>query len=257
MAVDSAYQYQQIIDQKNQLAKTLNELDAANKELEAFSYSVSHDLRAPLRAIDGFSKIFLEDYTDKLDDEGKRVLNVIRSNTNKMGALITDLLEFSRLGRKETKLSDINMNELANSAFEELKLITPNRKLEFNIKTLPSAYGDYSMIHQIFTNLLSNAIKFTEPKETAVIEVGSKEEKEENIYYVKDNGVGFDMKYVDKLFGVFQRLHSTEEFEGTGVGLALIKRIVDKHGGRVWAEGKVNEGATFYFTLPIKGEKND
>jgi len=232
-------------------------LEAVNKELEAFSYSVSHDLRAPLRAIDGFSKIFLEDYSDKLGDEGKRVLSVIRSNTNKMGELINDLLEFSRLGRKEMRVSDINMDILVRTVFKELKLSILRRKMKFNVRTIPSTFGDRAMIQEVFVNLLSNAIKFTEPKETAIIEVGSKEEKEENIYYVKDNGVGFDMKYVDKLFGVFQRLHAADEFKGTGVGLALVKRIIERHGGRVWAEGKVNEGATFYFTLPKKGEKKE
>ena len=256
LAVDNAYQYQQILDQKNQLDITLNELDAANKELEAFSYSVSHDLRAPLRAIDGFSKIFLEDYTDKLDDEGKRVLNVIRSNTNKMGTLIDDILEFSRIGRKEMRMSDINMEGLAENVFKELKLTTPNRKLKFNIKSLLSAFADYSMIRIVLVNLISNAVKFTKTQEIPIIEIGSHEEDGENVYYVKDNGSGFDMKYVYKLFGVFQRLHSSEEFEGTGVGLALVKRIIDKHGGRVWADGEVNEGATFYFTLPKIGGKN-
>jgi PAS domain S-box-containing protein len=228
------------------------QLEAANKELEAFSYSVSHDLRAPLRAIDGFSRIILEDYPDKLDDEGKRFLNIIRTNTQKMGQLIDDLLAFSRLGRQEMNLSDIGMAELAKGVFEEIKPAGTERALQFNINSLPIAQGDHSLMKQVFANLLINAIKFTRPKENSVIEVGGSNEGDKNIYYVKDNGVGFDMQYVNKLFGVFQQLHSSEEFEGTGVGLAIVQRIIHRHGGRVWAEGKVGEGATFYFTLPRK-----
>jgi PAS domain S-box-containing protein len=228
------------------------QLEAANKELEAFSYSVSHDLRAPLRAIDGFSRVILEDYLDKLDDEGKRVLNIIRSNTKKMGQLIDDLLVFSRLGRQELRASGIDMGELAKAVSEELKFAVPERKLKFTINTLIPTQGDQAMIRQVFVNLLSNAIKFTKPKEGAVIEVDGRSEGNENVYTVKDNGVGFDMQYVGKLFGVFQRLHSAEEFEGTGVGLAIVQRIIHRHGGRVWAEGKVGEGATLYFSLPAK-----
>jgi len=228
------------------------QLEAANKELEAFSYSVSHDLRAPLRAIDGFSRVVLEDYIDKLDDEGKRFLNIIRGNTKKMGQLIDDLLEFSRLGRQEIRTSGIDMGKLAKAVSEELKLAVPERKLKFTINTLIPAQGDQAMIRQVFVNLLSNAVKFTRPKERAVIEVDGRSEGNENVYTVKDNGVGFDMQYVNKLFGVFQRLHSSEEFEGTGVGLAIVQRIIHRHGGRVWAEGKVGEGATFYFSLPAK-----
>lgn len=228
------------------------QLEAANKELEAFSYSVSHDLRAPLRAIDGFSRVVLEDYIDKLDDEGKRYLNIIGSNTKKMGQLIDDLLVFSRLGRQELRASGIDMGKLAKAVSEELKLAAPERKLEFTINTLIPAQGDQAMIRQVFFNLLSNAVKFTRPKERAVIEVDGRSEGNENVYTVKDNGVGFDMQYVNKLFGVFQRLHSSEEFEGTGVGLAIVQRIIHRHGGRVWAGGKVGEGATFYFSLPRK-----
>jgi len=226
------------------------QLEAANKELEAFSYSVSHDLRAPIRAIDGFSRMLFEDYSDKLEEDGKCKLNVILSNTRNMGQLIDDLLSFSRLGRQDIKLSHIDIAGLVKAVFEELKTNTLKRTLQLNINTLPPTNGDRAMIHQIFVNLLSNAIKFTSIRENPVIEVGSRVEGEENIYYVRDNGVGFDMQYVNKLFGVFQRLHRQDEFEGTGVGLALVQRIIQRHGGRVWAEGKVNEGATFYFTLP-------
>ncbi len=224
-------------------------LEASNKELEAFSYSVSHDLRAPLRAIDGFSHMLLDDYTDKLDAEGRRRLDVIRSSTQKMGQLIDDLLAFSRMGRREITQSDIDMAGLARAVGEELRTAIPERILQFTVNTLPPARGDQSMVRQVFANLLSNAVKFTRPREAAIIEVGGRADEGENVYYVRDNGVGFDMQYVNKLFGVFSRLHSVEEFEGTGVGLALVQRIIHRHGGRVWAEGKVNEGATFYFTL--------
>jgi PAS domain S-box-containing protein len=228
------------------------QFEAANKELEAFSYSVSHDLRAPLRAIDGFSHVMVEDYKDKLDDEGKRVLKIIQENTHRMGELIDDLLTFSRTGRQELRMSKIEMDTLARTVFEELKAATFERTIQFTIKPLPLVHGDQVMIRQVFVNLLSNAIKFTRPGETADIEVGGCIEENENIYYIKDNGVGFDMQYAGKLFSVFQRLHSESEFEGTGVGLAIVKRIIYRHGGRVWAEGKINEGATFYFTLPKK-----
>jgi signal transduction histidine kinase len=231
------------------------QLEAANKELEAFSYSVSHDLRAPLRAIDGFSRILLEDCGDKLDGEGKRFLSIIRSNTQKMGQLIDDLLVFLRLGRQEINLSEISMDKMAKSVFDELRATVPEKTLQLDIKTPPSAHGDRPMIRQVLVNLLSNAVKFTRPKETAMIEVGGLNEGDENVYYVKDNGVGFNMQYVDKLFGVFQRLHSASEFEGTGVGLAIVQRIIHRHSGRVWAEGKVGEGATFFFTLPRKDNR--
>ncbi len=229
------------------------QFEAANKELEAFSYSVSHDLRAPLRAIDGFSRILFEDYSDRLDDEGRRILNIIQQNTQNMGQLIDDLLAFSRLGRQGIKLSNIDIAAIAKAVFRELRP-DEDETLQLNINTLPSAYGDRAMIHRVFINLLSNAIKFTKPKGKGIIEIGGWIEGKESIYYVRDNGVGFDMQYVDKLFGVFQRLHRQEEFEGTGVGLAIVKRVIHRHGGRVWAEGKVGEGATFYFTLPRKEE---
>ena len=243
---------EEILKLNRELEQHIIQLGEANKELEAFSYSVSHDLRAPLRAIDGFSNIFLKKHEDKLDEEGKRVMNIIRINTQKMGELIDNLLTLSRLGRKEMVLSDINMCELAKDVYEELRATVPGRILQFNIKSLPVAIGDIKLIRQVFVNLLANAIKFTRSREIAVIEVRGRSEKNEIIYYVKDNGAGFDMQYSDQLFGVFQRLHSEKEFEGTGVGLAIIQRIIHRHGGRVWAEGKVDEGATFYFTLPIK-----
>ncbi|HXU93729.1 MAG TPA: MASE3 domain-containing protein [Gallionella sp.] len=241
---------------KNELEVRVQErtaqLAAANQELEAFSYSVSHDLRTPLRAIDGFSGILLEDYADKLDDEGKRLLNVVRDNTVRMGQLIDDILKFSRAGRLELSYSDIDMEELARSVYDELQPAIAGHEVRVEIEHLPSARGDRAMMRQVFVNLLSNAIKFTRTKDAARIKVGCSVEGNEAIYFVQDNGVGFDMQYVGKLFGVFQRLHGITEFEGTGIGLAIVKRVITRHGGRVWAEGKVGEGATIYFALPVK-----
>ena len=226
------------------------QLEQANKELEAFSYSVSHDLRAPLRAIDGFSRMLLEDYSDKIDVDGRRLLEVVRKNAQNMGHLIDDLLALSRLGRKTVDAAPIDMRELATSVVEELNGSATTRKSDFKIRNIPSASGDRALMRQVFVNLLSNAKKYSSLKDEPVIEVGGNTQNGNHIYYVKDNGAGFDMKYANKLFGVFQRLHGPEEFEGTGVGLAIVQRIIQRHGGKVWAEGKVNEGATFYFTLP-------
>jgi len=228
------------------------QLETANKELEGLVYSISHDLRVPLRAIDGFSQQVLKRYEDKLDDEGKRYLNVVRNNTKKMSQLIDDILAFSRMGRQGLSVSEVNMEKLAYSVFDELKSALAGREIAIEIKALPFCHGDPSMLRQVWVNLLGNAIKFTLQKEVALVEVGGYAEGAENVYYVKDNGAGFDMRYADKLFGIFQRLHRVEEFEGTGIGLAIVNRIVKRHGGRLWAEGKVNEGATFYFTLPYK-----
>lgn len=232
------------------LKRRATELAAINKELEAFSYSVSHDLRTPLIAIGGFSQLLLEKYSSHLDEKGQQFLNMIRTKTQNMSQLIDDILAFCHLSRREVKSSDINMGELAKAIFEELRLIHPERHLLWNIKPLPAARGDHAMIRQVFVNLLSNAIKFTKPKGTAVIEIGGRVEEGRNIYYVKDNGVGFDIQESNKLFNVFQRLHGTDEFEGTGIGLAIVDRIIQRHNGQVWAEGKVNEGAIFFFTLP-------
>jgi PAS domain S-box-containing protein len=232
------------------LEKRTVQLEETNKELEAFSYSVSHDLRTPLRAIDGFSRILLEDHSEKLDADGARVLNVIRSNTQNMSRLIDDLLAFSRLGRKQVDRSSINMKELAADVSRQLNLATTEKTIRFNLGSLPPAYGDPALIRQVFVNLLSNAAKYSKTKDAPVIDVGACRENGEQVYYVKDNGIGFDMSHANKLFGVFQRLHSAEEFEGTGVGLAIVQRIIHRHGGRVWADGRVNEGATFYFSLP-------
>ncbi|MDO8464405.1 MAG: PAS domain S-box protein [Gallionella sp.] len=226
-------------------------LQAANKDMESFSYSISHDLRAPLRAINGFSKILQEDYVGRLDDEGRRLLHVVSDNAQKMGELIDDILAFSRAGRNEIARSAIDMKNLVAGVWEELKPDMAGRDVHLEIGDMPPAEGDPAMIHQVVFNLLSNAVKFTQHRADAQIEVGGHADEHETVYHIEDNGVGFDMQYADKLFGVFQRLHGVDEFEGTGIGLAIVKRIVTKHGGRVWAEGRVGEGATIYFALPI------
>jgi light-regulated signal transduction histidine kinase (bacteriophytochrome) len=229
-------------------AKTL--LESVNKELEAFSYSVSHDLRAPLRAIAGFSQAAVEDCGPQLDEEGRRYLQIIQENANNMGQLIDDLLTFSRLGRQQMTGAYIDMGAMAKTVFEELASLTPDRRIEFAVGSVPPAHGDKALIRQVFVNLISNAIKFTRGTQRGLIELGYLADADGGAYYIKDNGAGFDMRYANKLFGVFQRLHPLTEFEGTGVGLALVHRIITRHGGRIWAEGQVGQGATFYFTLP-------
>ncbi|GIK40069.1 MAG: hypothetical protein BroJett011_39020 [Chloroflexota bacterium] len=226
------------------------QLEAANKELEAFSYSVSHDLRAPLRAIDGYTRILVEDYQAALDAEGKHACAVIRHQTKRMGELIDDLLAFSRLGRAQMQTTSIDMAALVASVFQELTAPQDRERLDFQVTALPPAAGDPAMIRQVWINLLSNALKFSANRERAVIAVNGRSEAAENIYWVSDNGAGFDMQYADKLFGVFQRLHSEQEFAGTGVGLAIVQRVIHRHGGRVWVEGAVDQGATFSFSLP-------
>lgn len=232
--------------------QALDRIKNLDQELEAFSYSISHDLRAPLRSIDGYSKILQEDYADRLDDEGRRVLNVIMNNARRMGKLIDDLLDFSRLGRKEIQPSRVDMTAMVNNIVSELVRREPGRKIEMKVEKLDSAIADAEMIRTVWFNLLENAFKFTGKKDTALIEIRSSDTPEGEVcYQVKDNGVGFDMQYAPKLFGVFQRLHKIQDFPGTGVGLAIVKRIVSRHGGRVWTDARLNEGAIFYFTLPI------
>ncbi len=235
------------------LERRAGELEAANKELEAFSYSVSHDLRAPLRSIDGFSRIVEEEYGGRLDDEGRRLLRVVRDNTHKMAQLIDDLLAFSRSARHPLQPSRIDMGALARSVYEELVPAETRARCEFTVGALPCAVGDAAMIRQVWANLLSNAVKFSAPASRPAITVTSRVDGDEIVYAVSDNGVGFDMTYASKLFGVFQRLHPARDFEGTGVGLALVQRIVHRHGGRVWADGAVGKGATFSFALPASG----
>jgi PAS domain S-box-containing protein len=220
-----------------------------NKELESFSYSVSHDLRSPLRAINGYTNMLKTNFETQVDPEANRLMNNIVRNANKMGLLIDDLLTFSRVGRRELVKVNISMHSLVQGICLELQAEVPDRNIEFRIDNLLPALADNMAIKQVWVNLLSNAIKYTRLKDPAIIEVSSENNGDKVIYSIKDNGAGFDMRYVDKLFGVFQRLHSEQEFEGTGVGLALVQRIVCKHGGSTWAEGKIHDGATFHFTL--------
>ena len=231
------------------------QLEAANKELEAFTYSVSHDLRAPLRAIDGYTSILDEDYGQDFDEEGRRVCKIIHDNTRRMGQLIDDLLAFSRLSRTDMQPAVIDMGTMAHSLFHELTTPEARERIDFRVDLLPPATGDPVLMRQALTNLISNAIKFSSKRERALIEVGSMESNGETAYFVRDNGAGFDMQYVGKLFGVFQRLHSEREFEGTGVGLAIVQRVIRRHGGRVWAEGVADKGAAFFFTVPVKGDR--
>jgi len=228
------------------------ELKKANKELETFSYSVSHDLRAPLRAIDGFTNILMEDYVSKLDDEGKRLGSVLQQSARKMGQLIDDLLAFSRLGRSAMSFSDIEMKKMAKTIYQEETNPKARKRITFTLADLPNVEGDPAMMRQMWRNLISNALKFSEHHKQAVISISCQEEEDQVTYCIKDNGAGFNMKYKDKLFTVFQRLHSEKEFEGTGVGLALVQQIIRRHGGEVWAEGEVDRGAAFYFSLPKK-----
>ena len=220
-------------------------LEAANKELEAFSYSVSHDLRAPLRAVDGYARMLEEDYGAKLDAEGTRILRAVRTNGQRMAQLIDDLLAFSRLGRAAVRAQSVDMNALVEQVLNELHSETDGRRIEFVVGRLGTAEVDPALFKQALTNLLSNAIKFTRDCDPAVIEIGCEQESGAGtsmVYFVKDNGAGFDMKYYEKLFGVFQRLHSAAEFPGTGVGLAIVQRVVNRHGGRVWAASEARRG---------------
>ena len=230
------------------------ELEAANKELEAFSYSVSHDLRAPLRAINGFATILSQDYIKQIDDDGRQMLGKISSEAARMSQLIDDLLSFSRVGRQAIQRTEIDMTAVAQTVFSECVAQAPGRTIQFKLHPLPPALGDPALIPHVWTNLISNAIKYTRSRPVAEVEISGQFADNELVYCVRDNGVGFDMQQADKLFGVFQRLHSAKDFEGTGVGLALVQRIILRHGGRVWAEARPGEGATFHFTLPAKRE---
>jgi light-regulated signal transduction histidine kinase (bacteriophytochrome) len=228
------------------------QLADANQELEAFAYSVSHDLRAPLRAIDGFSRILLQEHSGGLGDEGMRLLSVVRGSTGRMDQLITDILALSRISRGELKREPIDMAVQARSVFDEITDPDVRASFELSVDSLPPASVDPALIRQVWINLLSNAVKYSMPAQERSIQVGGRAEGGRLIYFVKDKGVGFDPQYANKLFGVFQRLHSAEEFEGTGVGLAIVQRIIRRHGGEVWAEGQLGQGATFYFSLPLE-----
>ena len=223
--------------------------DQMEAELDGFSYSVSHDLRGPLRVIDGFSLALLEDHGPSLPPEGRDLLARVRQQAQRMAQLIEGLLQFSRLGRKPLDVTSVDLAALARTVVQELQQTNAERRVEVTVEPLPPAMGDRALLRQVLTNLVGNAFKFTRQRPAARVEIGSREDGGERVYYVKDNGAGFDMRYAGKLFGVFQRLHSAADFEGTGVGLALVQRIVRRHGGRVWGEGRENEGATFSFTL--------
>jgi len=240
----------ELIFQNEEKEKRAAELIIANNDLESFSYSVSHDLRAPIRAINGYTKILIEDYSEKLDVDGIKVLQSISNNSNKMGELIDDLLAFSKLGRKQVIVSKINMTDLVHLVIGELLFEDGENIPVFKIEMLPPAKGDRSLIKQVWINLIANAIKYSQYRSTTCIEIGAYQKDVHVVYYIKDNGAGFDMQYYDKLFGVFQRLHSSLEFTGTGIGLAIVHKIVNRHHGTVWAESKLNEGACFFFSLP-------
>ena len=237
------------------LEERTSALEQSNRELEAFAYSISHDLRAPLRVIDGFSEIVVEEYGDRLDAEGRRLLGVVRENTVRMAHMIDDILRFSRTARQEMSAREVDLARLVREVYNELAVTEPpGRVIRLQLADLPTAWGDQPMLRQVLVNLMTNAFKFTRPRPAAEIEVGFAAGAAETEYFIRDNGVGFDGEQAGKLFGTFQRLHSAEEFEGTGIGLAIVKRIVSRHGGRVWAEGKVGEGATIHFTLPRQGQ---
>jgi light-regulated signal transduction histidine kinase (bacteriophytochrome) len=235
--------------QEAQLRQDAARLQQANSELEAFAYSVSHDLRAPLRAIHGFSRILLEEHAVHLPNEVQDYLHLVSDNAQYMGQLIDDLLAFSRLSRQPLKRQRVVCADLVRQVLRELRHEHEGRRVDISIGALPTCQADPGLLKQVFVNLLVNAFKFTRRCEVALITVGYREDSGEHIYFVQDNGVGFNMQYVNKLFGVFQRLHSTEEYEGTGVGLAIVQRIIHRHGGRIWADAAVNQGATFSFTL--------
>jgi light-regulated signal transduction histidine kinase (bacteriophytochrome) len=240
-----------------ELAKRSEELQAINKELEAFAYSVSHDLRAPIRHISGFTELLQKSVATVVNDRGQRHMSMILESAKRMGNLIDDLLAFSRIGRAETHKTMVSLQQLVQEAQSELAQETEGRNINWKVGKLPACYGDRSMLRLVLVNLISNAVKFTRTRPQAEIEIGSTNHKPDQIVmFIKDNGVGFDMKYVNKLFGVFQRLHAPEAFEGTGIGLATVQRIVHRHGGRAWAEAALDKGATFYFSLSKSGERD-
>jgi signal transduction histidine kinase len=244
-----------ISDLNSELKRRLHEIETANKELEAFSYSVSHDLRAPLRHITGFVELLIKRDLTNFDEKSRHYLEVISTASRQMGVLIDDLLAFSRMGRADMMKSRIDFASLVHEVVHELSAELKDREIIWEIATLPVVEGDAAMLRLVMVNLIANALKFTRSRSNSRIDIGATDHPDETLFYVRDNGVGFDIKYVDKLFGLFQRLHSCEEFEGTGVGLANVQRIIHRHGGRVWAEGAINGGATFWFSLPKMKEE--
>ena len=249
---DEVRQSQKNLEQKVQ--QRTSQLEDTNSELEAFSYSVSHDLRAPLRAISGYAMILKEDHSVQLDPEATRVLNAIISNAAMMGKLIDDLISFSRINKRETLYHQVDMKIMAEICFRELQQQEKSH-CRIEISNLPSCYGDGSLLKQVWLNLISNAIKYSSKAKNPLIQIGFNRDDDKIIYFIRDNGAGFDMKYSHKLFGVFQRLHKYEDYQGTGIGLALVKRILNKHGGHIWAESEPGKGATFYFSMPVKMEE--
>jgi light-regulated signal transduction histidine kinase (bacteriophytochrome) len=242
---------QEIQSLNRELANRSTELEAINKELEAFAYSVSHDLRAPLRHIAGFTELLQKRASAALDQKSNHFMAMMLESAKRMGNLIDDLLAFSRIGRAETQKTLVSLTQLAKEAITEVRQDTEGRNIAWKIGALPEVYGDRSMLRLVLVNLISNAIKFTRTRSQAEIEIGCDNgNKDDLVVFVRDNGVGFDMKYVSKLFGVFQRLHDSDAFEGTGIGLATVQRIIHRHGGKVWGEGVVDSGATFYFSAP-------
>jgi K+-sensing histidine kinase KdpD len=240
-----------LIASRNQLGKRSAELEAINKELEAFAYSISHDLRAPLRHVAGFAELLHKNAGPVLDEKSRRYTATIIESAKRMGDLIDDLLAFSRIGRIETRMSTVRLRQLVDEVVDELRQQTGTRNISWSVGVLPEIHGDRSMLRLVLVNLISNAMKFSRPRARAEIEIGAvHDDPRRTVVFVKDNGVGFDMQYSNKLFGVFQRLHRTDAFEGTGIGLATVQRIVHRHGGAVWAEGSVDKGATFFFSLP-------
>jgi light-regulated signal transduction histidine kinase (bacteriophytochrome) len=248
---EAAIQRNKELNRSQEELRSLNtKLDSANKELESFSYSVSHDLRAPLRHIDGYLGLLEKHAKDSLDDKGKGFLKTISESARQMGRLIDDLLAFSHMSRAEMMQREVDMGRLVQETIRALRPETQGREIHWNIAELPTVPADPAMMRQVLINLLANAVKYTRTREVAEIEVGVQHTENEIIFFVRDNGVGFDMQYVDKLFGVFQRLHRAEDFEGTGIGLANVRRIISRHNGRTWAEAALDKGAIFYFSLP-------
>jgi signal transduction histidine kinase len=240
-------------DLEQRIHDRTTQLEIVNLELEAFSHSVSHDLRAPLRHINGFAEILKEEFYEQLPEKARNYLDTISDSAKKMNILINDLLNLSRTNRIELKKTKLKMNQVIDDALNEVQPFINNRKVAFNIAPLPVVYGDYNLLRLVWVNLLDNAIKYTRSRKKATIKIDCRKEKNEYIFCIRDNGAGFDMNYAQKLFGVFQRLHSSEEFEGTGIGLSNVRRIISRHSGRTWAEAKVNKGAAFYFSLPEEG----